>query len=222
VTRLFEARTRAEQLEYRLIHRDGSMRSVDVRSKVVSTGGIPIAVEATMRDISHRVTEHATLARLAHQDELTGLLNRRAIISALELRIAARQPTTVIFLDLDGFKLINDSHGHDAGDEVLIAVGGRLTAALRDDDQVGRLGGDEFVVISHPSVAHMLARRLASQLTAPIQLSRGAVVTVGASVGINDFDPDGPVRTPDDLLRHADQAMYETKHRRDSTGHLAR
>jgi diguanylate cyclase (GGDEF)-like protein/PAS domain S-box-containing protein len=211
VTRLFNASPHVQRLEFRLIHRDGSIRTVDVRSQLVTTAGSPTSVEATMRDISQRVTAHDTLARLAHQDELTGLSNRRAIVGALELRLAARRPTTVIFLDLDGFKRINDTYGHEAGDEVLQAVGRRLTAALRDDDQVGRLGGDEFVVITDPSVAHLLARRLTEHLAEPIQLSRGAMVTVGASVGINDFDPDGPARTPEDLLRHADQAMYQTK-----------
>jgi diguanylate cyclase (GGDEF)-like protein/PAS domain S-box-containing protein len=211
VTGLFRASQHVERLDFRLVHRDGSIRTVDVRSQLISTAGNPVSVEATMRDISQRVTAHDTLERLAHQDELTGISNRRAIVGALELRLAARRPTSVIFLDLDGFKRINDTYGHDAGDEVLQAVGKRLTAALRNDDQVGRIGGDEFVVISDPSVAHLLARRLTEHLAPPIQLSRGVVVTVGASVGVNDFDPDGPTRTPDDLLRHADQAMYRTK-----------
>jgi diguanylate cyclase (GGDEF)-like protein/PAS domain S-box-containing protein len=215
VAGLFTASKRSEQLEYRLIHRDGSIRTIDLRSNIVVTSGAPTAVEATLRDITLRVTEHDNLSKLANRDELTGLANRRAILAALDLRLTARQATAVVFLDLNDFKIVNDSHGHDAGDEVLRAVALRLTAALREGDEVGRLGGDEFVVISDPQVAELLARRLADQLAAPIMLSRGHDVTVGASIGITTFDPAGPLRTADDLLRHADQAMYQEKQRRD-------
>ena len=214
VIRHFDATTRAERLEYRLIHRDGSMRTIEVRSTVVDATDGPTAVEATMRDITQRVADHDTLAKLAHQDELTGLSNRRAILAALETRLAANEPTSVIFLDLNRFKMVNDTYGHDAGDEVLRTVARRLVAELRNDDAVARLGGDEFVVISTPAVANLLVQRLASRIAAPIELACGVTVTVGASIGVKDFDRDGPARTPEDLLRHADAAMYEHKQHR--------
>jgi diguanylate cyclase (GGDEF)-like protein/PAS domain S-box-containing protein len=211
---LFTASNQAERLEYRLIHRDGSIRTIDLHSNIVVTAGTPTAVEATLRDITHRVAEHDNMIKLAHHDELTGLANRRAILAALDQRLTARQATAVIFLDLNHFKAVNDTYGHDAGDEVLRTVALRLTAALRDGDQVGRLGGDEFVVISHPELAPALARRLADHLTVPITLSRGPVVNIGASVGITTFDPTGAVPTAGDLLRHADHAMFRDKQHR--------
>jgi diguanylate cyclase (GGDEF)-like protein/PAS domain S-box-containing protein len=211
VTDVFRAASHAEQLEYRLIHRDGSVRTIDLRSKTVVTDGVPTAVEATLRDITRRVAEHDVMSELALRDDLTGLANRRAIIAALDSRLAARQPTTVIFLDLDHFKAVNDTHGHDAGDEVLKAVAQRLTSALRDHDVVGRLGGDEFVVISDPGVAPLLTRRLVNALAATIELARGPLVTISASVGTSTFDPNGARDTSDELLHRADSAMYGNK-----------
>ncbi len=214
---VFNGGSRTERLEYRLFHRDGTTRTIDLRSNLVVTAGTPTAVEATLRDVTHRVTEHENLTKLAHRDELTGLANRRAILTGLDHRLAARQATAVIFLDLNRFKAVNDTYGHDAGDEVLREVALRMTAALREGDLVGRLGGDEFVVISHPELAPLIARRLADQLALPITLTQGPVVTIGASVGITTFDLAGPILTAADLLRHADQAMYQDKHQRDDT-----
>ena len=120
--------------------------------------------------------------------------------------------TAVLFIDLDGFKAVNDQHGHLAGDELLKIVAERLAAAIRPDSTVARLGGDEFAVLV-PSVAgeretFALADRLEATLTEPAALVSGAIVTVGASIGVHvasrPYDADG-------LLQVADSAMYRIK-----------
>src|SRR5205085_35239 len=145
-------------------HRDGTVKAVEVRSNVIAEGGVPKIVEATIRDVSRRVAERELLDNLAHRDELTGLLNRRALMSALDIRLASRRPTSLIFLDLDGFKAINDTHGHQVGDALLRECGRRLTDTLREDDIIGRLGGDEFVVISSPKHAERVAQRILDEI----------------------------------------------------------
>jgi diguanylate cyclase (GGDEF)-like protein len=166
-----------------------------------------------MRDVSRKAAEHELLDELAHRDELTGLANRRAVMATLDVRLAARQATSVIFLDVDGFKAINDTSGHDAGDELLKAFAGRLTSVLREDDVVGRLGGDEFVILSQPPHAEHLAQRVFAQLSTPIVLPDGSSVMLGVSAGVAHSDPAGPLQQADELLQSADRAMYEAKRR---------
>jgi diguanylate cyclase (GGDEF)-like protein/PAS domain S-box-containing protein len=202
-----------DRIECRLIHRNGSARTIEVRSNIITIDGTPTVVEATMRDVSRKAAEHELLDELAHRDELTGLANRRAVMATLDVRLAARQATSVIFLDVDGFKAINDTSGHDAGDELLKAFAGRLTSVLREDDVVGRLGGDEFVILSQPPHAEHLAQRVFAQLSTPIVLPDGSSVMLGVSAGVAHSDPAGPLQQADELLQSADRAMYEAKRR---------
>jgi len=149
--------------------------------------------------------------RLAHVDALTGLANRRAFMAALESALATGEGA-VLFIDLDGFKAINDSFGHSAGDELLEAVAGRLNACVRSSDLVARLGGDEFVVLTHGTLGAdgvaELAERIEAAFRTPVAVREGARVEARASVGGTRF------RTGEDsrqVLHRADTAMYQAK-----------
>ncbi|MEM7252168.1 MAG: EAL domain-containing protein [Pseudomonadota bacterium] len=153
---------------------------------------------------------------LAYHDPLTGLPNRTMLNDRLERAIsrARRQHSkmAILFLDLDGFKLVNDSLGHDIGDLLLRAVADRLASSLRDTDTVARLGGDEFTIIlgdvEHEDQIGHAARRVLNQLSRPMDIN-GREIFVGASIGVAVFPADGrDVRT---LLRSADMAMYRAK-----------
>jgi len=164
------------------------------------------------RDITERMLYQEQLTQQAFQDLLTGLPNRARLMERLDFALGQRGASVgLLFLDLDGFKQVNDTLGHDAGDQLLAQVGKRFAGCLRDGDVLARLGGDEFIVLL-PEVtadgAAMVARRLEACLTEPFGLA-GGTVTVGASVGLA-MRPAGQ-STPEDLLREADEAMYRVK-----------
>ena len=146
----------------------------------------------------------------AQHDPLTGLPNRAHLHNRLSEALVAGNPVSVLLLDLDRFKPVNDTYGHEAGDEVLRAVGQRLSAALRPRDVVARLGGDEFaVLLCEESDGRGLADRLRAVIAAPITWN-DTVVSVGASVGVAVHPRDG--QSPEALLRAADEDMYRVKH----------
>jgi diguanylate cyclase (GGDEF)-like protein len=124
---------------------------------------------------------------------------------------SGRQPT-LIFLDLNGFKTINDLHGHDRGDEILRVIGSRLAGGLRPGDAAGRFGGDEFVLLAHgltdrdASVSYL--ERIMTLFTDPVRCRGDATHTVGVSVGVAHSTPGDD---PDELIRRADSAMYDAK-----------
>jgi len=161
--------------------------------------------------------------RLATRDTLTGVSNRRLLLQLAEHTIA--QSTrhgwrfAVAFLDLDGFKLVNDSWGHACGDQLLREVGQVLARSVRDIDTVARIGGDEFLVLLAPPLeleqARPIVRRMQNQI-AGIKQVDGHTVSVSASVGMAFFPDHG--RTLDELMRCADQAMYRAK--QDTPEHL--
>jgi diguanylate cyclase (GGDEF)-like protein len=150
---------------------------------------------------------------LANHDALTGLANRRALEEALSQALACGQMVAVCFMDLDGFKQVNDTQGHDAGDEVLRVVAARLVAQARSGDCVARLGGDEFVVLlsslHNPEEAMSVMKRCMEAVHQPIALSEGAMVQVGCSIGIS-ISHEGSSAV--NLLQSADEAMYAAKH----------
>lgn len=161
----------------------------------------------------------------ANYDALTGLPNRRAILAALERLFAlgrrSQQWVLVAFIDLDGFKAINDTHGHAVGDQFLVEVGRRMSAGLRASDMLGRLGGDEFVVIGLASAPEAgepdgavdaMRRRLAPLLRGTYRFSRCQFDYPGASLGVISVDPS--VCSVHDVLRAADQLMYADKQAR--------
>ncbi|MDX5934416.1 bifunctional diguanylate cyclase/phosphodiesterase [Acidithiobacillus thiooxidans] len=156
--------------------------------------------------------------QIARTDLITGLPNRRFLDIQMEQSMARAerhdQLLAVCMLDLDGFKPVNDTYGHQAGDEVLATLGKRLPEALRKSDFVARLGGDEFVLLLEDlqnlnDLASIL-KKVEDTITAPIALSHGASVQIGASMGVALY-PSQDMDTGDNLLRLADQALYESK-----------
>lgn len=154
--------------------------------------------------------------RALKRDALTGLANRAGMVEAVG-RLPRRSALVVAFLDLNGFKPINDRFGHDAGDAVLAEIGRRLTGQLRGSDVAARVGGDEFVLVmpgpSDPIAASEIVRRLVTTLGAPVALGCGDEVTVDVAVGIAI----GPVEEFTSLVTRADTAMYADKRRRVAT-----
>jgi diguanylate cyclase (GGDEF)-like protein/PAS domain S-box-containing protein len=167
-------------------------------------------------DITSEKETEARLEHLAHYDQLTGLPNRilfnDRLRQALALARRARNQVAVMFLDLDGFKAINDSLGHAAGDDLLAQVAGRLTQCLRESDTVARFGGDEFTVVlpeidSAESVAR-IARKITEEIARPYDLE-GNEASVTTSLGISLYPIDG--QQPHALVQKADNAMYHAK-----------
>jgi diguanylate cyclase (GGDEF)-like protein len=159
---------------------------------------------------------HAEEHALARTDELTGLVNRRGLYEALDGALEpGAPPLAVLLADLDGFKQVNDTHGHAAGDLLLREVADRLVAASPTGALVARLGGDEFAVLVAGADAGRagaaLAVRLAAAVERPVDVG-GAQVVVRASVGVAVADGAAPVPRGD-LLHRADLAMYAAKHR---------
>ena len=170
-------------------------------------------------DVTARVEAEREVTRLAHHDLLTELPNRRTLLAALQRAVEDSQRDdrrfAVLFIDLDGFKAVNDQHGHSAGDLVLTAAAACLRGALRGGDLLARYSGDEFVALL-PDVPPDLVQRVAQRsadailgsLSTPLHVG-GAPVQLGASVGVALFPDHG--RTADELLQAADRAMYAAK-----------
>ncbi|MBJ6726352.1 diguanylate cyclase domain-containing protein [Geomesophilobacter sediminis] len=167
-------------------------------------------------DITELKRLQAELGLMAHSDELTGLPNRALFLDRLEQVINRakrhRNRFALLYLDLDGFKSVNDQYGHRAGDEVLKAVADRLMASVRRSDTLARIGGDEFTVIiddlKHWDEPGHVARNLLEAFNTPIQIDR-IVVQIGVSIGISVFPDDG--EDGQTLISSADTAMYEIK-----------
>jgi diguanylate cyclase (GGDEF)-like protein len=153
------------------------------------------------------------LTYLADHDDLTGLVNRRVLNERLARDFRPRDDLAVLYLDLDGFKAVNDEHGHAAGDAVLVEVARRIRAEVRDGDLAARLGGDEFAVLCQdldPACAGEMAERLRRAVSEPILID-GAMLHVGASIGVATG---AGCAHGDDLLTRADGAMFEIKRER--------
>lgn len=204
----------------RILTATGEQRWVDFRLAPSHTPGQGPGFVGTAEDVTDRRAMEHQLAYQARHDALTGLPNRAALFEHLESRLDRLQPDgtrpdpelAVLFLDLDNFKMINDSLGHDAGDAMLVDVANRLQSAVRDEDVVTRMGGDEFVVICHrvrdDAEAELLAGRVLEVCTQPLHI--GTVrVHPSASMGVARA---GALHSSvQDLLRDADIAMYEAK-----------
>ncbi|MDD4910969.1 MAG: PAS domain S-box protein [Sideroxydans sp.] len=177
----------------------------------------PIRYLGVFSDITQLKENQAKLEFMAHHDPLTKLSNRSLAESRLEqeLEQARRhaQQLSVLFIDLDRFKQVNDSFGHIVGDELLCAVAKRLNERLREGDTLGRLGGDEFILIASPlqdkQDAAVIARDIINTLAAPFLLSNGVEVFIGGSIGISLYPDNGS--TVAELTKNADAAMYLAK-----------
>lgn len=207
-------------------------RSLDVRAtcSVVIAKGQPIKLYGILQDISeqkaaklallaaNRELERANsvLEHIAHYDALTHLPNRVLLADRLRQAMAhtqrREQIMAVAFLDLDGFKAVNDQYGHAVGDKLLINLAQQMKSSLREGDTLARIGGDEFVVVltdlHHTSDCEQLLKRLLLAAATPVQLD-DLLLEVSASIGVTLYPQDGS--DADQLLRHADQAMYIAK-----------
>lgn len=171
---------------------------------------------ALFTDITSLKEQQEQLEHIAHYDVLTQLPNRSLLGDRLQQAIFTSQRhdsiLAVLFIDLDGFKKVNDEHGHDAGDALLVELSKRMKAALREEDTLARIGGDEFVVVlvnlEAPSDCEVILRRLLESTSEAVVIE-GASLNVSASIGVTFYPKDHV--DADMLMRHADQAMYQAK-----------
>jgi diguanylate cyclase (GGDEF)-like protein/PAS domain S-box-containing protein len=203
--------------EVGLRRRDGGRLSALQTVSLVPAGeDDSVRYVVTSSDLTAMREAQEQLGHLAHHDVLTGLPNRALLDERLDHELQRAHRTggglALLFIDLDGFKTINDSLGHAAGDRLLQAVAQRLRASIRDIDTAARLGGDEFVVLmtdlTHPEDAAVLAAKLLALLAEPVDVS-GRPVTVSASIGVAVHPQDGADRGT--LMMAADSAMYAAK-----------
>jgi diguanylate cyclase (GGDEF)-like protein len=193
---------------------DGNALWVMSSAKLLETGGDQEPYVVTIQaDITERRQLEARLEHEATRDPLTGVMNRGALMTQLELALLQRHvaPLGVLFIDLDYFKDVNDTFGHEAGDAVLSTIAKRLKDCVREGDVVGRLGGDEFVVLCHDvsglGEAVEVAARLREAIARPIDI-RGGTAAVDGSVGVAIAHAGSDAAS---LLRHADKASYAAK-----------
>lgn len=200
------------------VRADGLPYVADTYLSALRNGeGVVTHLLGIQRDCTVEERVESELHFMAHYDELTELPGRKLFLQNLDkaTRRAARfrEKVGVFFIDLDGFKAINDELGHAAGDEVLRVVARRMESCLRHGDMVARLGGDEFTVIlpgiREDSDAETVARKLIREISAPIQIHPSQVVCVTPSIGVSIY-PDHTLHT-DELIRFADGAMYQAK-----------
>ncbi|MEO8004640.1 MAG: diguanylate cyclase [Betaproteobacteria bacterium] len=181
-----------------------------------------------VRLLHEETLEHGKmLEALALHDALTGLANRRLLLERMAMALAqarrSKAGMAVMYLDLDGFKQINDTLGHKAGDLLLTSVAKRLTAAVREEDTVARLGGDEFIVslphVANPADATRMAQKIVDTISRPYDLD-GTSASITVSIGIGIFPENG--RDAETLMRAADAALYEAKRAGKNNYQLAR
>ncbi|CAA9447837.1 MAG: diguanylate cyclase/phosphodiesterase (GGDEF & EAL domains) with PAS/PAC sensor(s) [uncultured Rubrobacteraceae bacterium] len=206
------------QMEKRYIRKDGSVVWILLNGSLVrDEEGGPLYFIAQVQDVSGRKRAEEQLQRQAFHDALTGLPNRKLFMDRLgqaleRTRRRRGRKVAVLFMDLDGFKVVNDSLGHEAGDLLLTVVAQRLGRILRPEDTLARFGGDEFVVlleeVEGPEEAVLVAQRVTEELGEPFALE-GQEIFVSVSVGIGLGD--ARTKTPEYLLRDADTAMYRAK-----------
>jgi diguanylate cyclase (GGDEF)-like protein/PAS domain S-box-containing protein len=214
--------------EYRMVHNDGRVLWVSEQASIVrNEAGEPWLIQGVIFDITERKKAENEVAFLAYHDKLTGLPNRAMFEEFVELSLARAQRhdlgVGVLFLDLDNFKLVNDSLGHHAGDDLLVELADRLRGCTRETDLVARQGGDEFLMLlsdlergtgAMPGtdaavlVAESVAARVREALDEPFVLA-GTEFYASASVGISLFPQDA--QDLDSLMRNSDSAMYQSK-----------
>ncbi len=196
---------------------DGSDFPLEATLSATSVAGLTVVV---MRDVALQRETEEKMSRLAQYDSLTGLPNRALFMDRLAMSLVrARrngQTLALLFVDLDGFKGINDSHGHREGDAVLVETARRLSAAVRRSDTVARLAGDEFTIIlenliSSEADAEAITAKIVGTMREPFMLAGSTQVRVSASIGLvvhaaSDGDLD-----VSELLKRADDAMYDVK-----------
>ena len=205
------------EAEFRFARRDGRPLWVLASTALLRDAeGLPGGYFMQVIDIDRRKQVEAELERLAHFDAVTGLVNRHGLQLELErsANVARRHASrfALLYIDLDHFKPVNDTLGHDAGDEVLVEVARRLLAVARTTDVVARPGGDEFVLLVNDlrraDDVVPVSEKIRSAVAAPIRV-RGRLFDITASIGVSVFPDDAEATS--ELMRHADQALYRAK-----------
>lgn len=199
-------------------HKDGQIYAQRLSITAIrdTDSGLPLYYVAFTSDITESKRQQQQLERMAHYDALTDIPNRVLFADRLHQAIAHahrnQNELALVYLDIDGFKDINDMHGHETGDQLLIAIARRWRAILRESDTLARLGGDEFVAVlsdlKTPSECEAVLSRLLSAAATPFEIG-GHVLQISASLGAALFPDDG--ENSETLMRHADQAMYQAK-----------
>lgn len=202
-------------LVFAAVRKDGTLAEVELNGRIVELEGRP-AVVGVAFDVTELHRDRRQLKYLAFFDALTELPNRALFYDrlgqALAVQKRSQEPFALLALDLDGFKAVNDAHGHETGDALLQAVGRRFRQCVRETDTVARMGGDEFAVLlpglGDPDVASAVAGKVLASLAEPFHLG-GSQCRVGASIGLCLSPADGD--DMETLLARADAAMYESK-----------
>jgi diguanylate cyclase (GGDEF)-like protein/PAS domain S-box-containing protein/hemerythrin-like metal-binding protein len=211
-------------VEYRMRAKDGRYRWIQGRARCsFDADGKPERMVGINMDITERKQSEQQISFMAYHDKLTGLPNRALLFDRLSQAMSqARRDekyVALLFVDLDGFKLVNDDYGHEAGDTVLKMSAQRFLACVRAVDTVSRFGGDEFAIVlgnlDEPQQAASVAEKIVQAFAQSLMLADGNECVVGASVGISIYPENGSAM--DRLLTAADQAMYESKRRGKNT-----
>ena len=207
-------------IDYRIVRTDGEVRHVRSHGEVLfdESGEGPVGMAGTVQDVTERKEAEERLVHQAFHDLLTDLPNRQLFMDRLKQalgrtrRRSGRKKVAVLFMDLDNFKVVNDSLGHEVGDRLLKAVGERLSRDLRPEDTLARLGGDEFTVlvenVENPADAVRVAERSIDAFREPFVLE-GQQLFIKPSIGISLGE--ARMSSPEDLMRDADTAMYRAK-----------
>ena len=207
------------KVEQRYHHKDGKVLWASVQVTLVrNEKGEPEFAIGTIQDITERKQAEKMINFMAYHDRLTGLPNRALLFDRLSQAMSQAKrdgkSVALLFADLDGFKAVNDKHGHEAGDNVLKMAAQRFLACVREVDTVARFGGDEFAIIlgnlDDSQQARGVAEKIVQAFAQSMALADGSECSVGASVGISVYPENGSAM--DNLMTAADQAMYESKH----------
>ncbi|KAA9028369.1 sensor domain-containing protein [Niallia endozanthoxylica] len=214
---IFTKRKQFSQLEFRLQRVNGKYIEVEAKiNPIVDESGNVHSLVLVIRDITERKKNERTIYHIAYHDTLTGLPNRRFFMDCLYKAVRNAEDLNVklgvMFIDVDKFKYINDSHGHEMGDQILIEVAKRIRKCLRSSDVVARFGGDEFTIllsnISGAKDVEIVAQRMVTLFREPVELE-GHLFNLSCSIGIALYPSNG--RVVDELLKRADIALYTVK-----------
>jgi diguanylate cyclase (GGDEF)-like protein len=203
-----------ERMEITIRRSDESIKHVIISCTALA-GSRSRQMIVGLEDVTELRRAITETQRLAAYDQLTDLPNRRFTLEILQQTIArnhrSSRPTSVLFLDLDGFKIINDTLGHETGDNLLREIGRTFRGAIRSGEQIGRLGGDEFVLIIDGDVAtaQLAAQRVLNALREPIKIGTARSAHINASIGVASDEHHS--LTASELLSAADHAMYQAK-----------
>jgi diguanylate cyclase (GGDEF)-like protein/PAS domain S-box-containing protein len=224
---LIEGHLQSSMIELRMRCKDGRWKWILSRGMIVkrTRDGKPVRLVGTNADVTLFKEQQQKLEHIAHYDPLCNLPNRVLLGFRLQQAMSQcqrrNQSLAVAYLDLDGFKAVNDTHGHDTGDQLLVALASRMKTALREGDTLARIGGDEFIAVladlDQPEDCEPVLVRLLAAAAAPVMV--GALrLQVSASVGVTIYPRDSG--EADQLMRHADQAMYQAKQAGKNRYHL--